>query len=223
MLRVQKMSKEIITISREFGSAGKTIGRMVAEKLQIAYYDKELIRQVSEETGLHENFVEHEGEYAVGKSLLSFALANWDPQGSVLGMGMSLDEYLWSSQKKVILELADKGACVIVGRCAEYILKDRSDVLNIFIHSDLESRVERITRYGAEHPTGEAPTGRGLSAEKNPQKLLEERDQRRKVYYKYFTGQEWGMSQNYHLSLDSGALGLEKCASIILDLVKGKK
>ncbi|MDR1893252.1 MAG: cytidylate kinase-like family protein [Spirochaetales bacterium] len=211
------MQKTIITISREFGSGGKTIGRMAAEKLNFAYYDKELIRQVAEETGLHEKFVEQEGEYASGKSLLSFVLSAWDPNGSLMGPGMSLDDYLWASQKKVILSLADKGPCVIVGRCAEYILRDRRDCLDVFIHAPLPARVERVSRYLREHPPRE---GSGFSGETQPEKILEERDQRRRVYYKYFTGREWGMAQNYHLCLDSAEVGPEKCVDIIINLAR---
>jgi cytidylate kinase len=160
---------------------------------------------VAEETGLAADFIEKEGEYAPGKTILSYVLAPRGTQGTM--QGMSIDEYIWSSQRKVILELAEKTPCVIVGRCADYVLKDRNDCLNVFIHAFMEARIERIKNHYQEMI-------------KEPEKLLEERDRKRKVYYKYFTGGEWGLSQNYHISLDRGVIGIDKCVDIIIDLAK---
>ena len=199
------MKKNIITISREFGSGGRSIAKAVAEKLGIPYYDKELVKQVAQETGFHERFIEHEGEYASSTSRLAFALCA-NPSQSHKG-GMSINDYLWVMQRKVILDIAEKGPCVIVGRCADYILRDRDDVLNVFIHSDINSRAERIVRLYGE-------------SEKSPEKRLEEKDKKRKVYYKHYTGEEWGKCQNYHLSLNSAALGIDKCVELIVDLAK---
>jgi cytidylate kinase len=103
------------------------------------------------------------------------------------------------------LELAEKETCVIVGRCADYILKEMNNCLNVFIHSSMTARAERIVRLYGE-------------SERIPEKRLEEKDKKRKLYYKHFTGREWGMSQNYHLSLNSDAIGFEKCVDIIVDL-----
>ena len=121
------MEKKIITISREFGSGGRTVGRMVAEKLGIPFYDKELVDQVALESGFAPKFVEEHGEHSPGSSLFSYAFA---PQG-VPGVmnGLSTADFLWNIQCNVILQLADKGPCVIVGRNADYILKDRQDAL----------------------------------------------------------------------------------------------
>ena len=199
------MKKSIITVSREFGSGGRSIAKAVAERLGIPYYDKELVKQVAEETGFHEKFIEHGGEYASSTSRLAFALSSHQTQS--LKGGMSVNDYLWVMQRKVILDIADKGPCVIVGRCADYILRDRDDVLNVYIHADMASRAERIVRLYGE-------------SEKSPEKRLEEKDKKRKVYYKHYTGEEWGKCQNYHLSLDSAALGIEKCVELIVDLVK---
>jgi cytidylate kinase len=197
---------KIITIGREFGSAGKTIGKMVAEELRLVCYDKELISKVAEETGFDEKFVEQAGEYAPGKTMLSYILSARGPQGAMEGM-MSMDEYLWASQRKVILDIAEKGPCVIIGRCADYILKDRNDCLSVFIHAGMDARIERIIK---QYP----------KTDKSPEKLLEERDRQRKAYYKYFTGLDWGMSQNYHISLDRGRIGIDTCVQIILNLAK---
>ena len=126
------MTKKIITISREFGSGGRSIGKTVAEKLNIPYYDKELIKQVAEETGLSLQYIENAGEYAPGKSFLSFLPSLSRQPGSM--ESMSAADFLWCMQRKVILDLAEKGSCVIVGRCADYILKDNPDTFHVFLH-----------------------------------------------------------------------------------------
>lgn len=194
--------KKIITISRQFGSGGRSIGKAVAEKLGYAYYDSELVSQVAEKTGLHPNYIEDAGEYAPGKSILSYAFSSGSSAGS-----MNASDYLWRAQCSVILELAEKGNCVIVGRCADYILRDRDDCLNVFIHANKEYRAKHIVeRYGVR--------------DKSPEKRLEEKDGKRKVNYKYFTGRVWGSVENYHVSLDSSVLTPEKCVDIIADLAK---
>ena len=199
--------KKIITISREFGSGGRTIGRMVAEKLGYAFYDKELVKKIAVESGLHEDFVEQNGEYASAKNWFSYVFQSMGTQGVM--NGMSMDDFLWAMQRKVITDLAEQGNCVIVGRCADFILKDRTDTLNVFVHADKKARAERIVRlYGM--------------TEKSPEKRLDEKDQRRKVYFKHYTDQVWGMSQNYDLSLDSGVIGIQKCVDIIVDIAKTK-
>ena len=128
------MEKKIITISREFGSGGRTIGRMVAERLGIPFYDKELVDQIAVESGFAPKFVEEHGEHSPGKSLFSYAFA---PQG-VPGVmnGLSTADFLWNIQCSVILQLAEQGPCVIVGRNADYILMDREDVMDVYIHAD---------------------------------------------------------------------------------------
>ena len=199
------MEKKIITISREFGSGGRTIGRLVAEKLGIPFYDKELVKQISVESGFAPNFVEENGEHAPGRSFFAYAFA---PQG-VPGImnGLSTNDFLWNIQCSVILQLADQGPCVIVGRNADYILKDREEVLHVFIHADDEFRKDRIVKlYG--------------QSEKSPAARLAEKDKRRKVNYQHYTGRTWGDAQNFDICLDSSVLGVEECADIIVDIVK---
>ena len=202
------MEKKIITISREFGSGGRTIGHQVAEALGIPFYDKELVDHVALESGFAPKFVEEHGEHSPGRSLLSYAFA---PQG-VPGImnGLSTSDFLWNVQCNVILQLAEKGPCVIVGRNADYILKDRADVLHAFIYAPTEFRADRIVRlYGM--------------TEKSPQTRLQEKDKRRKVNYHHYTGRNWGQSQNYDICLNSGVLGVEHCAQIIVDIVKASR
>ena len=145
------MEKKIITISREFGSGGRTIGRMVAEQLGIPFYDKELVEHIALESGFAPKFVEEHGEHSPGKSFFSYAFAHHGVPGVM--NGLSTADFLWNIQCNVILQLADKGPCVIVGRNADYILKDREDVLHTFIHASKEFRADRIVRlFKAEFP-----------------------------------------------------------------------
>lgn len=194
---------KIITISRQFGSGGRTIGKQVAESLGIRYYDKELVKEVAAQTGFQESFVEEHGEHAPAKNWLSYVLA-LNGQNNA---GMSANDLIWAVQRQVILQIAEEGPCVIVGRCADYVLRERDDCLNVFIHADKEIRAERIVRlYGM--------------SDKAPMKRLDEKDKKRSLFYKHHTGREWGMSQNYHISLNSGVIGIEKCGEIIADLYR---
>ena len=161
------MTKSIITVSREFGSGGRTIAHKVAERLGVPYYDKELIKAVAEKTGFDPKFIEERGEYAPGRTIFSMLPVFDGTQGA-----LSAADFLWAMQRQVILDLADKGPCVILGRCADYILKDRSDVLNVFIYADKAYRAERIVRlYG--------------QSDKKPEDRLEDKDKRRSVNYKH--------------------------------------
>ncbi len=199
------MEKKIITISREFGSGGRTIGRKVAEALGIPFYDKELVDQIAVESGFAPKFVEEHGEHAPGKSLFAYAFA---PQG-VPGVmnGLSTADFLWNIQCNVILQLAEKGPCVIVGRNADYILKDREDCIHAYIHADMAYRADRIVRLYGE-------------SEKSPETRLQEKDKRRKLNYQHYTGRSWGQAQNYDVCLNSGRLGIDECVKIIVDMAK---
>ena len=194
------MSNRIITISREFGSGGRTVGREVADKLGIRCYDCELIERIAQESGLANEYIADKGEYAPHGN----RLANIFSSGRSLN-GISTQDYVWSVQKKVILDLAQKESCVIVGRCADYILREAQDCLRVFIHASIKKRAERIVEVYGER-------------DDSPEKRLQERDKRRKAYYHFYTDMEWGVAQNYHISLDSGALGIETCVGIIVGL-----
>ena len=196
--------KKIITVSREFGSGGRSIGKLVAEKLGYDYYDSELVEKVAQETGFSADYIADAGEYAPGRSMLSYAFSSGTPH---TGASMNATDYLWATQCRIINELAEKGNCVIVGRCADYILRQREDCLNVFIHADKDYKAKRIVElYGV--------------TDKSPEKRLNEKDGKRKVNYKYFTGREWGIPENYHICLNSGYFGAEVCADIIAELAK---
>ncbi len=201
------MEKKIITISREFGSGGRTIGHKVAEKLGIPFYDKELVDHIAMESGFAPQYVEEHGEHSPGKSFFSYAFAHQGVPGVM--NGMSTADFLWNIQCSVILQLAEQGPCVIVGRNADYILKDRKDCLHTFIHADMDFRADRIVRLYGE-------------SEKSPEARLHEKDKRRKVNYQHYTGRTWGTAQNYDISLNSSTLGIDECVDIIVKLAQGK-
>ena len=202
------MKKNIITISRQFGSGGRTVGHLVAEKLGIPFYDKELVEQVALESGFAPKFVEEHGEHAPGRTLLAYAFA---PQG-VPGVmnGLSTADFLWNIQCGAILQLAEKGPCVIVGRNADYILKDRDDVFHAYIHADMDYRADRIVRLYGE-------------SEKSPEARLQEKDKRRKLNYQHYTGRTWGAAENYDICLNTAVIGVEEAADIIVSIIKGTK
>ena len=202
------MDIKIITISREFGSGGRTIGREVANRLNIPFYDKELVEQVALESGFAPKFVEEHGEHSPTASRLAYAFSNPGVPGIM--NGMSTADFLWTVQCGVILQLAEQGPCVIVGRNADYILKDREDVLHTYIHADMDYRADRIVRLYGE-------------SEKSPEARLSEKDKRRRVHYQHYTGRTWGTAQNYDICLNSSALGIETCSDIILSLVENSK
>ena len=189
----------VITISREFGSGGRTIGKLTAERLGIPCYDQELIEKIEEKSGLAKEFIAERGEYTLRGGWLANAFADRSLNG------LSVQDYLWTIQRKTIIELAEQGPCVIVGRCADYILQDKANLLKVFIHASIPVRAKRIVeRYG------ESPEA--------PEKRLREKDIRRSAYYRFYTDVEWGIAKNYDIALDSGTLGLDRCVDIISSL-----
>ena len=194
------MSNRIITISRQFGSGGRTIGKELAAKLGIPCYDSDLIEKIAEESGFAPEFVAERGEHAAYSGWLAGALANHRDF-----YGHSPQDDLWIAQRTVILELAEKGPCVIVGRCADDILRDKADCLNVFIHADMDKRAKRIVEQYGESADA-------------PEKRLRDKDKRRAAYYQLYTDRKWGSVENYQITLDSGVLGIEKCVDIIAQL-----
>lgn len=195
------MKYNVITISRELGSGGRYIGEELAKKLNISFYDSQIISKVAEETGFAEDFVQQAGEYSPFKSIFSYSLVTRDYSGS------SLEDYVYSVQRKLILELAEKGPCVIVGRCADYILSERTDCLNVFVHGNIEDKVVRVMKYKN-------------IGEKEARRLIKDTDKRRRVNYNYYTDRQWGKSQNYDICLNSTSLGTDNCVNILYDMVK---
>lgn len=195
-IRRKKMKNRIITISREFGCGGRTIGKKVAEMLKIPCYDSELIEKMAQESGFHKEYIKDVNEDNSG-GFLSFL--------SSRAFGPNNEDYLWKIQCKIITEIAEKGPCVIVGRCADYILRDKADCLRVFIHADMSSRCERIVNVYGERD--EAPETR-----------IKNKDKRRAAYHRFYTNMKWGHAQNYDITLNSGTLGIDKCAEIVKNL-----
>lgn len=195
------MSNKIITISREYGSGGKYIGELVAQKLGIPFYDKEIMEKIAEETGFVKDFIERLAEYAPSKNIFSYAFVGRNSAGE------SMEDYIQNVQRKIILDIASKGSCVIVGRSADYILKGKAETINVFIRGDIDEKIQRICEY------------RGVS-EAEAAKLVRDTDKKRSVNYKYYTGQSWGNIKNYDLVLNSTSIGVENCADIIAKTYK---
>lgn len=200
------MKKRVITISREFGSGGHSIGKAVAKTLGISFYDQELLEKIAAETGFSKEFIEEAAEYSTAKNSLLFNLVmNRSLHGRT---EPSPADTIYFAQTKIIKSLAEKESCVIVGRCSDYILRDNSDCLHVFIYSDTEDRAKRILeRYG--------------ESEKPIQKRIADKDARRKIYYSHYTDRPWGMPQNYDLCLNSRVLGEELCVNIIMNSFNG--
>ena len=195
------MAKRIITISREFGSGGRFIGEEVAKKLGIAYYDKNIISQIAEKSGLSPDYIQESAELSPKKGLFAYALAGRDITGR------SVEDMVYETQRKVILELARKEPCVIIGRNADYILKDRDDALNVFIHGDMLEKIQRISQLYR-------------VTEQEAVKMMADTDKRRMTNYNFYTDQKWGKASNYTLCLNSSQLGYDRCGALITECVK---
>lgn len=197
------MKKQVITISREFGSGGRTIGRQLAETLGVPCYDRELIVELAKRSGFDPHYIQENGEYATAKSTFFF---NLSLQASADG-SLPIADQLYIMTCNLIRELAEKEPCVIVGRCADHALQEREDCMHAFIHADKEFRAHRIVELYGER-------------KENPQKRLKEKDDKRRVYYRHYAGREWGAAENYHISLNSGKIGIDQCVSILAQLAK---
>ena len=195
------MVKRIITISREFGSGGRFIGEEVAKKLGIAYYDKNIINEIAEKSGLSPEYIQENAELSPKRGLFAYAFAGRDITGK------SVEDMVYEAQRKVILDLAEKESCVIIGRNADYILKDRDDVLNVFIHGNMPEKTPRIIRlYNVD--------------EKKAVKMMADTDKRRMTNYNFYTEHKWGKASNYTLCLNSSQLGYDRCEKIIMECIK---
>ena len=195
------MAKRIITISREFGSGGRFIGEEVAKKLGMAYYDKNVITEIAEKSGLSPEYIQENSELSPKKGLFAYALAGRDITGK------SVEDIVYEAQRKVILELVEKEPCVIIGRNADFILKDRDDVLNVFIHGNMPEKMQRIScLYNV---SGQEAV-----------KMMADTDKRRLANYNFYTEQKWGKASDYTLCLNSSELGYDRCEAIIMECVK---
>ena len=193
----------VITISREFGSGGHSIGEAVANKLNIPFYDGEIVTQAAVESGYAKELIEEQGEDT------SSANKWFDISAASAMYFQSPQDEIFLAQRKVILDAAKKGPCVIVGRCSDYILKNAEiPCMNVLIHADMVHRIVRVNeRYGEIKNV-------------DTKKRIIKKDKQRRTYYKYYTDQHWGEYQNYDIALDSGTLGEETCVEMIVALAK---
>ncbi len=194
------MKKVIITIGRQYGSGGRQVGMKLAEKLGIKCYNNELLAEAAKESGLCAEVFEKIEEKPVS-TFLYFQAGKYD-QGE-----MPLNHKVFLAQMQTIKKIAERESCVIVGRCADYVLKDRDDVINVFIHAPLEDRVQRVIERD-----GVAPG----KAEKRVKKV----DKERASYYNFYSTKRWGACDSYDICLDSSKFGIDGCAKIIEDLIK---
>ena len=202
------MDKFVITVARETGSGGHNITRKLSEALGVPYYDRDLLRKASEFSGIHERLFGAADERIGLKEMLSAAEKVYT--GEVLppdSDDFTSTRNLFSFQAKIIKELAETESCIILGRCANYLLADRKDVLRVFIHAPLEAREERVASYSLAWSPREVT------------KYIRLEDKRRASYYRYYTGEEWRDAAGYDLSLHSGELGEEGCVRRILDVL----
>ena len=196
----KKVKKHVvITVSREYGSGGRYVGRLIADKLGIKFYDKEIITKLAEATGLSEEYIENNEQ----KRDVSAILNN--------GFYMGLDnaDELFVKETELIKELAAKDSCVIIGRCADFILKDEKNVIKVFVYSGMEDKIKRATQiYGYE--------------EDKAKKEIERIDKLRANHYKHYTDKDWKDFSNYDICINSDLLGVEKSAEVICNMAKGK-
>lgn len=202
------MKKKIVTISRQYGSGGRYIGENLAKSMGVPCYDEKLIDMVAKESGFAQSFVAEKGERMTGSLLFNIASSlSFANNVFSTNNGVTLQDEIYFTQNRIIKELADKGPCVIVGRCADYILREREDCLNVFIFADNESKIERAEKYF------------NITREEAPA-VLKKKDKARANHYKYYTDQEWGMASNYDLCLNSGLIGIEGCVKAIQQVLE---
>lgn len=194
------MERIVITIARQYGSGGRSIGLMLAERLGLNFYDKEIIRLASEASGLKEELFGRVDEY-VSNAKPSWFKKNGIYTGEILppsSKDYTSEENLFNIQAKVMRDLAEKESCVIIGRCSNFVLKDNPNVISIFVHASDEFRIEKASEKLS-------MTGKELD------EFLLKDDKRKMDFYRRFTGGEWYDARNYDLSLNSSKLGYEKC------------
>ena len=199
------MSHRIITIEREYASGGREIGEMIAERLGIPCYNREILQMASERSNVSMEYLET-AEEAAPKSFLYTLMLTSSPTRTI-EENLPLSDKVYIIETNIIRELAEKGDCVIVGRCASYILRDLENLFNVFIYADTKSRSERaVQEYHVDERRVEA--------------MLRKIDKRRETFYSINTGGNWYDKDNYDLCLNSGALGLELCADIVVETAK---
>ena len=196
------MSKFTVTITREFGSGGRTIGKMLAERLGVEYYDKDLIKLASEESGINQDLFSRADESKRASFFKKYDGSLGEKLISPESGEFTSDDNLFNYQAKIIKQLSDRETCVIVGRCADHVLQDREHVLRVFTHAPMRFCIQKVVElYGL--------------TEKEAERQIERINRARATYYRYYTGKEWDNARNYDLCLNTEELGFERCVDII--------
>ena len=196
----------VITVGRQYGSGGREIGTMLAEKLGIAYYDDMLLKEAAKESGLCEELFHSFDErpksflYSIAMDPYSFSMNGITSRGNI-------EQQVYLATYETIKKLADKGPCVLIGRCADYALKDRDDVINIFVTAPLESRVERVARRN------------DISLDEAKDRI-KKTDKSRASYYNYYSSKDWGEAKSYDLCIDSSLLGIEGTVALLEQMIR---
>lgn len=203
------MSNQVITIGREFGSGGKYIGEEVAKRLNMKFYDKELLERVAKEENIYESILEKNDEKNVKSFWYTMTMASFSSTGSVNTFSdLPLNEQIFLKQTKVIQNIAKKENCVIIGRCSNIILKDYPNVKNIFVYSsDMNFKIKRKVEFA------------NLSEREASRKMIK-RDKQRASYYNYFTNEKWGDRSGYDLMIDTSKIGVENAINLIVEFAK---
>ena len=204
------MDKYIITIGRQFGSGGRSIGQKIAEKLDIHFYDKELISIAAKESGTDPEIFKDVDEKAANSLLYSLSTGMYGFGSGFSAMGdLPVNDKLYLLQHKIIKEIAEKESCVIVGRCADYVLRENPDCVNIFIYADMAFRKEQsVKKHGIDEARAEH--------------IINKTDKSRANYYSFYSGQKWGMAENYDLCINSSKLSEDKIVDLIIDYIKAR-
>lgn len=198
----------VITIGRQYGSGGREIGKKIAELLGISYYDDELISLAAKSSGINSETLSDVDEKATNSLLYTLAMGGSLFGGNAaLAYEMPINDKLYLAQSEVIKELAQKEPCVIIGRCADYVLKEYPSAINIFIYADLEKRAVRVAK------------NRNIP-EAKAKDIIIKTDKQRANYYNYYTSQKWGRIENYDLCIDSGRLSLDKAAEAVVAYIE---
>ena len=200
----------IITVGRQYGSGGRYVAKLLAEKLDIPFYDKELLVETSKDSGICQQVMENYDEKQEKRGILSM-LGGLQGRGD-LGMmlDMPLNHRIFLAQFDTIRRIADEGPCIIVGRCADYVLRDHENVINVFVKASTEDRIQRIIKYNGADPV-------------KAEEILRKADKQRAAYYNYYATGTWGDVSNYDLCVDTGTLGIEGCVDLICKCVEIKQ
>ncbi len=202
-------NKYVITIGRQFGTGGRAIAEKLAKKLSVSFYDKELISLAAKESGINPEIFKSVDETAANSLLYSLSMGLYNFNGPLAMGDLPVNDKLYILQHQIIKELAAKEPCVIVGRCADYVLKDNPHTINIFIHANMEYRKKRAV---VVHNIDE----------RRAETIINKTDKTRANYYSFYTGQKWGATQNYDLCIDSSKLSDEQIVDLICAYIELK-